>query len=296
MAKKKNKDRKRVLSLLTPMFVLLGAIVVYPICYSVYLSFQYYVLTDKRNRHFIGLENYLAVFRDATFWGALKNTLIWVAVTLLAQFITGMLLACLLNKPFRGRGIVRSVTLLPWVTPGVVISLMWRLIYDGGNLGILNDLMKKTGLIAQNVPWLASADTALGAQIVSMVWQGIPFFAIMILAAMQGIPTDLYEAAEVDGCSAWKKYWYVTWPFILPTVIITIFLRIVWIANNTELIYTMTQGGPGTSSLTVSVYTYMQAQKSMNFGYASALSIVMTVMLSGFMILYINLLDREDGI
>ncbi len=296
LQKRGNRDTKRALLLLSPMLLLLGSIVVYPIIYSIYLSLQYYVLTDKANRRFIGLENYLAVFQDATFWTALGNTAVWVSITLAVQFLVGMILAYLLNKPFRGRGIVRSVVLLPWVTPGVVIALMWRLIYDGGNMGVLNDLLKKTSLISQNVPWLAQPETALYAQIVSMIWQGIPFFTIMILAAMQGIPGDLYEAAAVDGCSPLKKYWYVTWPHILPTVIITVFLRIVWIANNTELIYTMTQGGPGTSSLTVSVYTYMQAQKSMNFGYASALSIVMTLMLSVFMILYINLLDKKDGI
>lgn len=290
----KNKKNEAAL-LLAPMLILLGIIVIYPMLYSFYMSFQYYVLTDKANAGFVGFDNYMKVLTDPTFIVALKNTVKWVAGALSAQFIVGLLFACMLNREFKGRGIIRSISLLPWVTPGVVIALMWGLIYDG-NLGVLNDILKKIGFIKQNIPWLAQPQTSLTAQTVSIIWQGIPFFTIMILAAMQGISTELYESATVDGAGEWQKFRYVTWPHILPTIIITVFLRIVWITNNTEIIYIMTQGGPGDSSLTVSVYTYMQAQKSMNFGYASALAVVMTIILSGFMILYIGLLDRNGQV
>ena len=279
--------------LLAPAFLLVVGVIVYPICYAVGLSFQYYKLTDIVNRHFVGLENYISVWSNETFLASLGNTVKWVGITVLCQFLFGLVLALILNTPFRGRGVIRSITLMPWVTPGVVIALMWVWIYNG-NFGILNKCLTALGILKENVPWLGSADTALYSQIATMVWQGIPFFAIMILAALQTISPDLYEAAEISGAGGWQKFIYITIPEIMPTIVTTCMLRIIWVFNNVEVLYLMTGGGPGHSSMTVSLVAYIRAQKSLDFGQGSTIAIYGTLFMILFMTIYLKLTRRGD--
>lgn len=191
------------------------------------------------------------------------------------------------------RGIVRSVVLIPWVTPCVLISLMWAWIFNG-NYGVMNEILQKLHLINENVAWIAQPNTALWIQILAMIWQGIPFFTIMILAAMQSVPRELYESASVDGASRIKQYFYITIPGIASTIVSTVMIRLIWVFNNVDIIYTMTGGGPGYSSLTLSVYTYLQAQKSMKFGYGSAVAIIGAVFMSIVIFIYLRI-TREQG-
>ena len=149
------------------------------------------------------------------------------------QFLFGLVLAMVLNVPFRGRGIIRSCYDVPWVTPGVVGALMWVWIYNG-NFGVLNKCLTSLGIISKNIPWLGSSQTALYNQIVTMIWQGIPFFAIMMLAALQTISADLYEAADISETNSWQKFLYITLPELMPTIITTCMLRIIWVFNNVE--------------------------------------------------------------
>ena len=279
--------------LLAPAFLLVVGVIVYPICYAVGLSFQYYKLTDIVNRHFVGLENYISVWSNETFLASLGNTVKWVGITVLCQFLFGLVLALILNTPFRGRGVIRSITLMPWVTPGVVIALMWVWIYNG-NFGILNKCLTSIGILKENIPWLGSADTALYSQIATMIWQGIPFFAIMILAALQTISSDLYEAAEISGAGSWQKFIYITLPEIMPTIVTTCMLRIIWVFNNVEVLYLMTGGGPGHSSMTVSLVAYIRAQKSLDFGQGSPIAIYGTLLMILFMTIYLKLTRRGD--
>ena len=279
--------------LLAPAFLLVVGVIVYPICYAVGLSFQYYKLTDIVNRHFVGLENYISVWSNETFLASLGNTVKWVGITVLCQFLFGLVLALILNTPFRGRGVIRSITLMPWVTPGVVIALMWVWIYNG-NFGILNKCLTSRGNLKKNIPWLGSVATALYSQIATMIWQGIPFFAIMILAALQTISSDLYEAAEISGAGSWQKFIYITLPEIMPTIVTTCMLRIIWVFNNVEVLYLMTGGGPGHSSMTVSLVAYIRAQKSLDFGQGSTIAIYGTLFMILFMTIYLKLTRRGD--
>ena len=277
--------------LLMPAFLLVVGVIIYPICYAVGLSFQYYKLTDYVNRQFIGLENYISVWRNETFLASLGNTVKWVGITVACQFLFGLVLAMILNVPFRGRGIIRSITLMPWVTPGVVIALMWVWIYNG-NFGVLNKCLTSLGIISKNIPWLGSSQTALYSQLVTMIWQGIPFFAIMILAALQTISADLYEAADISGANSWQKFLYITLPELMPTIITTCMLRIIWVFNNVEVLYLMTGGGPGHSSMTVSLVAYIKAQKSLDFGQGSTIAIYGTLFMILFMTIYLKLTRR----
>ena len=263
---KKKKFQYQPFILLAPAILIVILIIGYPVVRAVVLSLYKYDLTNLQGVKFVGLQNYIDIFtKDPAFWPAFKNTVIWVSVTVISQLLLSLLLANILNKFFIGRGIVRSVVLIPWVTPCVLISLMW-----------------------------AQPNTALWIQILAMIWQGIPFFTIMILAAMQSVPRELYESASVDGASRIKQYFYITIPGIASTIVSTVMIRLIWVFNNVDIIYTMTGGGPGYSSLTLSVYTYLQAQKSMKFGYGSAVAIIGAVFMSIVIFIYLRI-TREQG-
>lgn len=291
---KKKKIQWQPLILLAPAIIIVLLIIGYPVARAIVLSLYKYDMTNLQNVKFIGLQNYIDIFtKDDAFWPALKNTVLWVGVTVVSQLLLSLLLANILNKTFRGRGIVRSIVLIPWVTPCVLISLMWAWIFNG-NYGVMNEILKSLHLIKENVAWIAQPNTALWVQILAMIWQGIPFFTIMILAAMQSVPKELYESASVDGASSVKQYFYITLPGIASTIVSTVMIRLIWVFNNVDIVYTMTGGGPGYSSLTLSVYTYLQAQKSMKFGYGSAVALTGAILMSVVIFVYLRI-TREQG-
>lgn len=280
--------------LLLPAVLVTLAIVFYPIVRSLWISLHYYVLTRLRFVEFIGLENYRTVLSDRVFWTSLRHSVIYVGFTVSAQFVFGLITALLLNQKFWGRGFVRAIILVPWVTPGVLTGFMWRWIYDG-NFGVLNQALIDLGILSSSIPWLAQSSTALGGVIIATIWQGIPFFAIMLLAALQAVPLELYEAADIDGASTWQKFLRITLPLIYPTVLITLLLRMIWVSNYVDIIYVMTAGGPGHSSLTLPVYTFMTARSGLDYGYAATLSVYLTLCLLVVIALYIWMLRRSEA-
>ena len=279
--------------LVAPAFILMLLIVGYPILNSIYMSFLSYTLFKPKDIKFVGLANYIKVLRDPIFKESLINTALWVGFGVFFQFLFGLILALLLNRDFKGRGIVRSVILIPWVTPGVLIGLMWSWMYDG-NYGVINDILSKLHIIDNYIPWLASSDTSMLSVIVTIIWQGIPFFAIMLLAGLQAIPQELYEAAHVDGAGSWHAFWNITMPMLKPTILVSSLLRIIWVANSVDVIYIMTGGGPGYSTHTLSVYTYIKAQKALDFGYSATLAIYLTIMLSSAAFIYFKNLNLKE--
>lgn len=294
MDRRKRRIQWEPIILVAPAILIVVLIIGYPVGRAIWLSLFRYNMTNLQDIKFLGLGNYIEIFtKDAAFWPALKNTVLWVGVTVTAQLLLSLVLANVLNKSFIGRGIVRSIVLIPWVTPCVLISLMWAWMFNG-NYGVVNEILKRFHLISENTAWLAQTDTALWIQILAMIWQGIPFFTIMILAAMQSVPRELYESASVDGASATRQYFYITLPGIAATIVSTVMIRLIWVFNNVDIIYTMTGGGPGYTSLTLSVYTYQQAQKSMKFGYGSAIAIVGAILMSVVMFVYLRI-TREKG-
>lgn len=291
---KRNRLKITPYLLIAPAIILMLGIVAYPILTSLRISLYDYILFKPKDIKFIGLTNYFTVLKDPVFWKAFKNTVMWVVFGVIFQLIFGLILALLLDQKFKGRGLVRAIVLIPWVTPGVLIGLMWSWMYDG-NYGIINDILSKLHIISNYIPWLAKSNTALWAVIVTIIWQGIPFFGIMLLAGLQGIPRELYEAASVDGATNWQVFWNITLPMLKPTILVSSLLRIIWVANSVDVIFTMTGGGPGYSTMTLSVYTYMKAQKSMNFGYATTLAIYLTVFLSSVAYLYFKNLRLKEA-
>jgi multiple sugar transport system permease protein len=280
--------------LLLPALLLLVFIIFYPIFYSIFLSFNNYVLIKPKEIRFIGLQNYVKVFQDEIFRLALWKSGVWTFWTISLELVLGLLGAWLLNRKFPGRNLVRAVVLLPWVFPSVLTGLMWVWMLDD-TYGVINDILYRFGLISGYVPWMAQSQTALWGVIVTQIWHGTPFFVIMILAAFQSIPDELYEAARMDGAGLWQEFRFVAWPMILPTVLITTLLRTIWTANYVEIIQIMTEGGPGYSSLTLPIYAFRKAYSSLDFGYSSALSLVLVGLLAVLVWIYMQMLrEREE--
>lgn len=278
--------------LVAPALMIILCVVFIPVVNAIGMSFQSYDLRRPKDIAFVGFKNYIDVFQDDLFWKSLVKTVLWVVFGVGLQFFFGFVLALLLNKKFKGRGAVRAVSLIPWVTPGVLIGLMWRWMYDG-NFGVINDILQKLHLTTDNIPFLSKPDTAFPSVILTIVWQGIPFFALMILAGLQGIPAELYEAADIDGATGMRKLFWVTIPSIKNTIATTGMLRIIWVANSVDVIFNMTGGGPAYSTQTLSVYIFNKAN-ALNLGYSSAMAIILALLLSLVAVPYLITTFKEE--
>lgn len=278
--------------LVAPAVIIILCVVFIPVINAIIMSFQNYDLRRPKEIGFNGLSNYRAAFMDPLFFSSLIRTILWVVCGVGFQFLFGFILALLLNKEFTGRGVVRAVSMIPWVTPGVLIGLMWRWIYDG-NFGVLNDLLLKFHISLHKIPFLSQVTTAFPSVIVTIIWQGIPFFALMLLAALQGVPTEIYEAASIDGACSWKKLILITIPSIKNTIFVTALLRVIWVANSVDVIFNMTEGGPAYSTQTLSVYIFNKGN-ALNLGYASAMALLLAVLLLFAAVPYLKMNFKEE--
>jgi multiple sugar transport system permease protein len=265
-------------TLLTPALSVTILIIFFPIAQTAVMSLFNYVIWKPKDTRFIGLGNYLQALQDEVFWISLKNTIFWIVGVIVLQLLLGFVTALLLNREFKWRGLARSLILIPWVTPSVITALMWRWMYDGNN-GVINDLLVRVGLLKSYFPWLANSSTALPAIMVALMWQGFPFFAIMILAGLQAIPNTLYEAAEVDGATRIQMFSRITLPMLMPILLTSMLLRIIWVANSMDVIFVMTGGGPGYATHTLPLFAFIRAYKGLDFGYASTIAIFLTLLL-----------------
>ena len=275
------------LALLSPAVLVTLAIVFFPMIQTAWMSLHEYVLFRPKKFDWVGLKHYLAVFQDEVFWISLRHTVIWIAITVPAQALLGLATALLLNQQFPWRPLARALIIIPWALPSVVIALMWAWIYDS-NYGILNDLLLRIGLLETSIPWLANPDTALYAIILTLTWQGFPFFAVMILAGLQSIPRSYYEAASLDGASNLRQFWHITLPGISGVLFTAFLLRVIWVANSMDVIFVMTGGGPGYATYTLPLYAFIEARTNLDFGYGSALAMSFTILLLGIVVLYLR--------
>ncbi|MDR3438665.1 sugar ABC transporter permease [Telmatospirillum sp.] len=226
------------------------------------------------------------------FWDSLGRTAIWIGLTVPLQLALGFVTALLLNRNFWWRPLARSLILIPWALPSVVIGLMWSWIYHP-QVGVLNDLLMRCGMLQSAMPWLANPDTALYAIIAALVWQGFPFFAIMILAGLQTIPGNLYEAASIDGATTWQKFLGITLPGLKGVLVTAVMLRIIWVANSMDVIYVMTGGGPGYATHTLPLYAFKRTYSSMDFGYGSALAVTFSLVLLVLITIYLRRVGKD---
>ena len=279
---------------LLPALAITAAVVVFPVLQTVWLSLHDYVIYRPQDSSFVGLRNFAALLSDEVFWISLGNSALWITLVVGGQFLLGFAAALVLNQSFAWRGLARALVIVPWALPSVIIGLMWTWMYDF-NVGVVNDILLRAGMIDAPLAWLARPDTALGAVILALVWQGFPFFAITILAGLQTIPTDRYEAAEIDGASRVQRLRYVTLPGLADVIATALLLRIIWVANSLDVILVMTGGGPGYATHTLPLYAFLKAYSGMEFGQGSALALVLTAILLVVVAAYVRRAAREVG-
>lgn len=280
---------------LVPAALCLLGTVVFPILKAIHMSLYNHVLIKPQEYRFIGLGNYLRLVQDEVFWLSLWNSGVWVFGSVSLQFLGGFAAALLLHQAFRGRALVRTVTLLPWVVPGVVVALVWEFLYQP-NYGLINDVLFRLGWLHERVAWLSDPGLAMPAVIATNVWRGVPFFAIMLLAGLQAIPGDLYEAARVDGASVVGRFRHVTLPLLRPIIVVATATRIIWTFNYADLIFVMTNGGPANATQITSTYTLVKAYSDLDFGYAATLSVVLLVIMLTFTIGYLRVTRGVESV
>jgi multiple sugar transport system permease protein len=265
----------------------------YNIGLTLYESVQYHVIAYPQAQRFVGLENYLRMLQDSMIWLSFRTSLVWVVGTTVPPFLLGFAVALLLNQPFRGRGLYRTLVLSPWAISGVVSAMAWSWILNGP-FGVLNDTLVQLGFVTTRHPWLADPNTAMAGVLLASIWRGFPFFAITLLAGLQSIPKELYEAAEIDGADVRQRFWYITLPMLTGLIVLTTMLRAIWSFNFIENIFLMTYGGPANATTTWAFYLFQKFFDAGDIGYTAAMGIVLFVFLMLFAGLYLRLARRFE--
>ncbi len=284
--------------LIAPTLILFVWLLIIPLGNVFALSFQHKLLTRPKLDAYIGFENFKTMFfEDPVFWEVLGNSVKWVVSEVSMQLIFGLFVALQLRRKFRGCGFIRAIAFLPWALSGVLVSMLWSMMYFE-NVGIINDIFQRLGIINRPIAWTGNMNTAFWSIVIAELWRGIPFFSIMILASLQSIPEELYEACRVDGGNAFQSFRYITLPGIKETVVITTLLRAVWEFNSVDLILNLTGGGPIYETTTLAVYLANTARRDGNFGYGSAIAVVSFFILLVFAILYLksNRFGKESNL
>jgi multiple sugar transport system permease protein len=271
-----------------PAVLLIGAVMLVPLVLGISYAFHDVTLLDPLSGDYVGLAHFRELYDDAAFWNAARNTVVWTVASVLLQFSLGLTLALLLSREFPGRAAAQLLVFLPWAVPSFLSGLNWAWLFNPVT-GPLPYWFTAWGLMSAPENLLSSPERALWGPIIANVWWGIPFFAITLLAALQSIPRDIYEAAAIDGATPWVRFRSITLPFLAPTMAITVLLRTVWIANFADLIVVMTKGGPADSTQILASYIFTLAFQRLDFGYASAVATVLLLLLLAYALALMSL-------
>jgi len=291
--------RRRRLSMLpymlvAPAVILMIAIALYPTYYAIQLSLYDVNLARYNRARFVGLDNYWKLLLDdEVFRLSVLQTIRWVGVVIVGQLGMALPVALFLNMNFTMRGFIRTAILIPWVIPAAVTSLIWVFMFDA-NLGVANDILVRLGVIETYWTWLSDFKTAFFLIVMAAVWSGFPFMSIVLLAALQAIPEELYEAAKIDGAGVWRRFLHITLPLLVPTIMLILLLRTIWLSHNVDLVYIMTVGGPGYSNYTTAVYSFLLTTSQFEIGYASAVAVVLAIALLAISTIYVRQMERTQ--
>jgi len=281
-------DRALAYVLLAPTVAVLLALTIYPLIYSVKISLH----GESGNWT---LQNFTRLFADQFFLSALAHTIVYAAIALTFEFLIGLSLALLLNEQMRGQSVFRALLLLPMMLPPVVVGVVWRLMLNS-NFGAVNGTLKRFGLNTDALTWTASPKLAMATVVIADIWQWTPFMFLILLAGLQAIPQEPYEAALIDGASAWQTFRHVTLPLLKTAILIALLLRTMDLLRVFDQIFILTEGGPGFATETVSLYIYRTAFRFSNFGYAAAMSFVLLLITNVISVGYMRFLrTRESG-
>jgi len=271
-----------------PALIVLMMLIAYPVTYTGILS------VTNQQEEFVGLQNFRDVLRPRVTTQALWNTLWWVFGSIFFQVIFGVAAAILLNQNFRGRAVVRSIALIPWVVPGIVAATTWAWMFHT-EFGIINYMLTGAGVLEEPIGWLITGNTVLPAMIAINVWKLFPFVAIMVLAGLQSIPQELFEAAKVDGASYWEEIRHIMLPQIRPVVTAVTLLLVIWALNAMTIIYAITRGGPANKTLITPIQIFRLAFESSAFNQSAALAVMFFGIVMLIVFVYIKSLATESS-
>jgi ABC-type sugar transport system permease subunit len=284
-------EARFALLLLLPAAVVVFGVVLYPVVRTFVVSL-YDVNSPMAGAYpFVGLHNYVRVFSDSGFYPVLGHTLYFTLLSTFLELSLGIAVALLLNAPLKARWLWRSIVVLPWALPTIVNGALWRWIYNG-QYGALNGLLDTLGISHTPHQWLGSPFLALNMVILADVWKNTSIVVFFILAGLQTIPDDVYEAARIDGAGAWRGFWRITLPLLAPSIAVVLILRTIEAFKVFDIIYVMTGGGPASGTQTIAFYTYLQAFSNQLFGYGAALAYLIVIAVFALAMVYLRILRQ----
>ena len=281
--------------MIIPALLILALVFVYPIGRAFWLSLFTQNLGTQLQPIFSGFFNYWRMVGDSRFWETMRNTTIFTVVSVILELILGMGIALVLNQSFQGRGIVRTVAILPWALPTAIMGLAWAWIFND-QYGVINDILQRFGLINTGINWLGDPTLAMASLVIADVWKTTPFISIILLAGLQAISKDLYEAHAIDGANSWQNFSQITLPLIMPQILIAMLFRFAQAFGIFDLVQVMTGGGPGGATETASIYIYATVMRYLDFGYGSALVVVTFLLLIAAIAITTFLLSKARAI
>lgn len=277
-----------------PLIIAMCAFLLYPLLRSMVMSFQdWYLAGGNASKSFVGLRNYEIILQDRYFLNSVKVTLIYIVVTVLFRYVLGFGAAMLLNSRLRLRGLWRSLIIIPWAVPEIVTCLIWRLMLNR-DFGVVNYVLQTLNITARNIGFFEETGSALICAMIVNIWKGFPFVAIMLLAGLQSVPTELYEAATVDGASSLQKFRRITVPMLRPISSVVFVLLVIWTIKDFSIIYNLALGGPSRATEVLTVYLYRQGFKFFDLSGAAAGGMIMLAFTLLFVILYLRILKRGE--
>jgi multiple sugar transport system permease protein len=274
-----------------PAALIIAALIIFPLAFNVYMSLQAWFVSSTTPPAFVGLKNYLEIFgKDARFWNALWITIKFTTVSVAFQLVLGLAIAVYLHREFHGRGVVRTVMLLPMVSTPAAVALIWVIMFNP-SLGILNYFLACLGL--KPLLWLGHPRTALFSLIFMDTWKWTPFMVLILHSGLQSLPITPFEAARIDGASRWQTFWYVTLPLLRPSIAVSLIFRTMDSLKTFDTIYVMTEGGPNNATEILNIYTFQTGFKYFHIGYASALAVILILFVLAVNLLLIKLRERS---
>ncbi len=279
---------------LVPAILIIAFVLLFPIIQTVVLSFGRNSTSIFIGYEYAGLANYQRLLKTPRFITSLNNTIIFTAVTVPLELLLGIALALILNRRFHGKGLVRMAVLFPWALPTALNALMWRWMFNT-EFGLFNSMLTDTGLALQRINWLGAIPSSMLAMMFVSIWKTSSFMALLLLAGLQTIPSDLYEAGSVDGTNRVTEFRFITMPLLRPAILVSVLLRTMDAMRTFELPFNLTDGGPLTSTETLSLYAYRAIFQYVNFNLGSSAILIQFIIIMSISVIYILIIRRGDA-
>ena len=279
-----SEERRLATLLLSPAMAVIALVAAYPIGYAIWLSLTEYSVRTPGLWRFVGFDNYAEAFGSSEFWESVKNTFIFTGLSVSLELVIGLGMALAMHEAFRGRGLLRTVVLVPWAVLTVVSAITWRTLFEP-NLGLAPVILTKVG-IGEDILWLGQEGYAMAVMVLADVWKTAPFMALLLLAGLQVIPDDVYDAAKVDGATTWQRFRRITLPLLVPAILVALIFRTLDALRIFDLPYVLTQGSNGTTTL--SLIAHQELTGNRLIGYGSALAVLTFVIVMAVSFLYIR--------